>query len=1013
MPQHPVDGFVTSVDVRHTIPTAYAGLAPSWWWLFETVTQSSGFVTRKFRASLVSSVPASSDLYWSQRGSGRRAANPLVMRRAVSNDGLRNIASGAQQLSFVYDGNEYRAGNIPPRVRVQVEYLDENDTVLNTAQLDYIFYDGDQRPQPNSIGGRSFDFNLETPFIVVTPGERFRIVLNQEFANSSGRIVSRIDRASSGSAWALWILDSMDQPVSATSAWKPFFRIVQFWDRTSQASNGLPVLSESASRRGLPVDSAGHPFGQWQRSDFPYQAELEIEALANVNFPQLSTLRFYKRMRDYRGTQVILYKDVIVTTIRDTRLIVPDTITAFNGSNVQLPVSYGPVPPDADATVSMSLVDLLGDPIVTDKLSVAPSTLDFTVANALTPQETTLGVASDAADSLTQGVIIRYADGERTAETAVTVATPGDTGAGLVLRPASATISPGETVSVQAVLNGDLGADATITATDATSDLAIRIASPTIPQGGGSTTIEITAPAGNDSDRDVEITVTMAAGGATRDTQTIAVRIRASGAGAAIPAALPGRRYQINGVLQSTDDPEAVSFEMDMAWAGESAFRDGAWRYLPGVIRPSVLTITPDMVIDVERCQIGPDSQDRINAATMQIAQDTSREYLPRRMAKLSLADELLLDGHEREIDMGSRAFINNRWQAARTLAVMMRRTRYDALYILRIRPGPSLARYHVHPGDIVTYTDARYNVYGSRCRVIASTINPDLSMTLSLRQESPAVYQDVPDLPDVEEARPVRWVRLFKLPDGHDDGTMAAFDNNLALLDESGTRAMPRAYNRAGVPGASLWSNTNNRAINGIGYSNAGLLTMMWRIGAVGYTFQPGPPRDSGQHRNNGFVTNFLPHDIIPSRTEDNVWGYRRNEDYFEVRATFGAWRKPTSDPPWTDPPGNSLSRTRTTTTAGATAYAYRADGSFLHAAGGRIFIGSTEQFSCLGQGDEVEDSPPYKITAMETAMAEYEDETAERLFAIVEISVTAEDRVSTTHYVYMRTDATSPDPT
>ena len=801
MPQHPVDGFAASVDLRHTIPTAYAGLAPSWWWLFETVPQSSGFVTRKFRASLISSVPANSDLYWSQRGTGRRAANPLVMRRAVSNDGLRNIASGAQQLSFVYDGNEYRAGNIPPKVRVQVEYLDEADTVLNTAQLDYIFYDGDQRPQPNSIGGRSFDFNLETPFIVVQPGERFSIVLNQEFANSSGRIVSRIDRASHGSAWALWILDSMDQEVSATSAWQPFFRIVQFWDRTSQAADGLPVLSETASRRGQPVDSAGHPFSQWQRSDFPYRAELEIEALANVNFPQISTLRFYKRMRDYRGTQVILYKDILVTTIQDTQLIVPEAIAAFNGSNTPLPVSYGPIAPDADATVSMSLVDLRGDPVVTDKLSIAPSTLDFTVANALTPQETTLGVASDAADSLTQGLAIRYSDGDRTAETALTIGAPGATGVGLVLRPTRVTIRPGETASVQATLNGDLGIDATITAVDATSDLAIRVATPTIPQGGGSTSIAITAPAGNDEDRNVEVAVTMTAGGQTRDSQTITVHVRAAGAGASIPIAVPGRRYQINGVLQSTDDPEAVSFEMDMAWAGESAFRDGAWRYLPGMIRPSVLTITPDMVIDVERCQIGPDSQDRINSATMQIAQDTSREYLPRRLAKITLGDELALDGHEREIDLGARAFINNGWQAVRTLAVMMRRTRYEALYILRIRPGPSLARYHIHPGDVVTYTDARYNVYGSRCRVIASTINPDLSMTLSLRQESPAVYQDVPaeSLPTTP-GKAQLWTRLFELPDdvGLVAGDMAAegstvvlpwnTDNDLRVFRNDGT---------------------------------------------------------------------------------------------------------------------------------------------------------------------------------------------------------------------------------
>ena len=1000
MPQHPADGFVASVDLRQSLPSAYAGLAPSWWWLFETVQQSSGFVTRKFRASLVSSVPANSDLYWSHRGTGRRAANPLVMHRPVSIDGLRNIASGAQQLSFVYDGDEYRAGNIPPRVRVQVEYLDEDDTVLNTAQLDYIFYDGDQRPQPNSIGGRSFDFNLETPFIVVQPGERFSIVLNQEFANSSGRIVSRIDRASHGSAWALWILDSADQEVSATSAWKPFFRIVQFWDRTSQAADGLPVLSETATRRGAPVDSAGHPFSQWQRSDFPYRCELEIEALANVNFPQISTLRFYKRMRDYRGTSVILYKDILVTTIQDTQLIVPETVAAFNGSNVPLPVRYSPIAPDADTTVSISLVNLQGAPVMTDKLSVAPDTLDFTVANALTPQETTLGVASDASDSLTQGLAIRYSDGDRTAETAVTIAAPGDTGAGLVLRPSRVTIRPGETASVQATLNGDLGADATITAVDATSDLAIRVATPTIPQGGGSTSIAITAPAGNDADRNVEIAVTMEAGGETRDSQTITVQVRAAGAGASIPVAVPGRRYQINGVLQSTDDPEAVSFEMDMAWAGESAFRDGAWRYLPGTIRPSVLTITPDMIIDVERCQIGPDSQDRINAATMQIAQDTGREYLPRRLAKITLEDELALDGHEREIDMGSRAFINNRWQAIRTLAVMMRRTRYEALYILRIRPGPNLARYHVHPGDIVTYTDARYNVYGSRCRVIASTINPDLSMTLSLRQESPAVYRDAFPAPRGKE---YLWTRLFEIPDDIDTvgEDMAATGSTIAFLHTSDGTV--RTFDNTGTAGGTINPPATGelpfRGWEAIGYLGETLGSVTsWRRFYV--TLSDGVPHGVffGLPATLHYAAPLNSDTLVVAQTRNGAMGLYTldlDDDNDLVTAGLATITMPFSG---SSPQGLAIRADgQVLTTDGTGLTFYVADASSDNAA--------TAAFTFQGQGDE-DDIDSARVDCIASTMLDEQ----EVLYAVIgNVRVTPEEQH--TRYLYCRRSATTPD--
>ena len=490
------------------------------------------------------------------------------------------------------------------------------------------------------------------------------------------------------------------------------------------------------------------------------------------------------------------------------------------------------------------------------------------------------------------------------------------------------------------------------------------------------------APDALDGDLAATVTVT---DGADLDIE-IPVAFRSNNAG--LPSAAPGHRYQINGVLQSTDDPEAVSFEMDMAWAGESAFRDGAWRYLPGTIRPSVLTITPDMVIDVERCQIGPDSQDRINSATMQIAQDTSREYLPRRLAKIMLEDELALDGHEREIDMGARAFINNGWQAIRTLAVMMRRTRYEALYILRVRPGPNLERYHVHPGDIVTYTDARYNVYGSRCRVIASTINPDLSMTLSLRQESPGVYQDA----FVRPGKAQGWQRLFKLPDGYYTVDMAALGDTVAFLPSAQTSVV--GFNIDGSSTGTLYTSSTSRTrpVEGVTYTAADELAVIEQVSTSRSAIIIAGTSYRLDRRQWISLTG-----LSGSRTDADGFIGAGNLSYIVGqldRAEPNDDDRLTTQPSVT--PGGFL-RGPVRRTDGTIIYSRSGFDDEVHAGGSRIF------------GWQPADENDANASAIIRTMAITTVDGEECLYALVGIANA--DNLPAGDYVYRRSDATSPD--
>ena len=192
--------------------------------------------------------------------------------------------------------------------------------------------------------------------------------------------------------------------------------------------------------------------------------------------------------------------------------------------------------------------------------------------------------------------------------------------------------------------------------------------------------------------------------------------------------------YTINGVLQADDDPDSVEFEMDMAWAGATVFRNGAWAYLPGATYAPVRALTVDDVIEVQQVQLGPDSQDRVNVGLMSIAQDVNSGFLPARLPPRILADELTIDGSRREVDLGERGFVNNLKQAERVLVRKLREARPSLLLTLRLMPGPKLENLGLHAGDIVTYSDPRYGLEAERCLVQSATVNRDMSVTVALR---------------------------------------------------------------------------------------------------------------------------------------------------------------------------------------------------------------------------------------------------------------------------------------
>ena len=417
-------------------------------------------------------------------------------------------------------------------------------------------------------------------------------------------------------------------------------------------------------------------------------------------------------------------------------------------------------------------------------------------------------------------------------------ATPGVEGPegtspyGLVISPASLTVPIGGslTVTVTRQEPTDEDIDVSINLPDG-SNLDISPATATIPGDTGSTaqddgepsvTFRITDTAG-DGERDVDLTVVV---GPTDVAIPATVSVRQE-APTLVPT--PAALYTVDGLIQSTDDPDSVGYEMDASWGGESVFKDGAWHYLPGHARAPVAHISPADILAYDLRQIGPDAQDRINAASMSIAQNKDGDYLPFRLDTQVLEDARLVDGTPYEADLGTRGFITDSVHARQALSIALRRTRYPTLTALRISPGAKLERLAIHPGDIVTYTDARYGVYGERNRVMSSTVHPDLSMTLSLRGEPVTTYDPaLPYLPPAAPTEPL-WQRLFLAPDGSVSGSaaiMAADGNKLLLRGEPVTGSAFHAveYSTAGEKiGTSFQASFNIGGMRALAFHRAG----------------------------------------------------------------------------------------------------------------------------------------------------------------------------------------------
>jgi len=251
-------------------------------------------------------------------------------------------------------------------------------------------------------------------------------------------------------------------------------------------------------------------------------------------------------------------------------------------------------------------------------------------------------------------------------------------------------------------------------------------------------------------------------------------------------------RYSINGVVQSEDDPEAVEKFMDFAWQGYALEVDGVYIFRPGADRAATVTLNEENIVAVEEVSPAPSLQDRINSATVTLSQSRDHDWLNYGVPEVVDQPALTRDGERLPVDFQTTPFVADPLTGARLLAIALRRARGSATFSYRVMPGDMFELFGLIPTDRVLVNDSNYGLVNFRAQIVATTINDDWSVTLSLIEDLDGVYADTFVLPalkpreiGVTNPRSVATVSNLALDETvehQDDGTV------LVTLDVSWT---------------------------------------------------------------------------------------------------------------------------------------------------------------------------------------------------------------------------------
>lgn len=208
------------------------------------------------------------------------------------------------------------------------------------------------------------------------------------------------------------------------------------------------------------------------------------------------------------------------------------------------------------------------------------------------------------------------------------------------------------------------------------------------------------------------------------------------------------RRYSINGVLSSEDGAEALA-DMLFACQGEIVMRGGKVFLYAGVQRAVSRTIIDaDLVAsnDAAAFEPGPEESQRRNSLTASLDQDRDNSWLQTPCPVVDDDAAISADGRKLPHNVGTLRFVTSQKQAARLLAIQLRRRRALGVARLTLAPGRSegdWSNLSIAAGDRVNLSLNSFAMTNRPYRVLSSEISQDAQVTLELVEDPDGTWSD------------------------------------------------------------------------------------------------------------------------------------------------------------------------------------------------------------------------------------------------------------------------------
>lgn len=209
-------------------------------------------------------------------------------------------------------------------------------------------------------------------------------------------------------------------------------------------------------------------------------------------------------------------------------------------------------------------------------------------------------------------------------------------------------------------------------------------------------------------------------------------------------------RYAIDGILESTDDPDEVDRQMDAAWQGWAVEQDGMLHFRPGAVRAPVGEISDSIIERVGDFRPQPPLQDRFNAATVSVASDSNRDWEAADLPQVEDPHAVARDGQLLPRDLGSWTFVDGAGRAHRLRSQLLRRVQHLATLAYTVDPGDRYERYSWIPTDRVLLSDSELGFTRHPFAIIFRKIEDDGGLTLVLEEQPDSVHADTSAIPPI-----------------------------------------------------------------------------------------------------------------------------------------------------------------------------------------------------------------------------------------------------------------------